>query len=364
MNIKKNSKNNTYYFSISLGTNNITGNRRQTMRSGFKTKKEAESEYNRLRRKYLDNQFESHKSIIKFKELVGLHSELRKDHLSVTTYSEEVRRINKYLTPYFKSAKLEKITRQDIVDFRDSLINESQTRSNHTINKIMNSLKLIFDTAIEKNYIQHNPCYQIKKLPITKKEMQFWTPDDFKTFISYTKENEAHILYVFFTFAYMTGARLSELLGCRWEKINLDTGVWHIDSTVIWNRETSQHELKENPKTKSGIRNIKLDRNTLELIKTIPKGESPFIFAQETTMPNGDYFTRQFRRIIDDSGVKKIRFHDLRHSHASLLLTLNESDFVVSKRLGHASTYFTKDAYGHLFPDGQDELADKLANLF
>ena len=363
MNIQKNSENNTYYFSISLGRNNITGKRRQTRRTGFKTKKEAEIEYNRLLYKYHNKELEKKHIEISFEELINIFSEKRVTEIKHTTWTGETGKIKTHILPYFKTSKIAKLTRQDILDFQEHLIHKKL--STNSVNKILLTLKQIFDFAIENQFLEFNHCLSIKSLKVERPIIEFWTSEEFMNYIAYVKENEEQIYYVLFTFAYLTGARLSEILGCRWQDINFTTQTWRINYGLHYS-QTKGYYL-DTPKTKTSSRSISLNNRVVEMLREYQKTctlETDFVFAFNDIYPQRNIILKKFYSCIKESGSKKIRFHDLRHSHVALLINMEEHDFVIKERMGHSSIRITYDIYGHLFPTKQRELAQRLDNLF
>lgn len=161
----------------------------------------------------------------------------------------------------------------------------------------------------------------------------------------------------------MTGARLSEVLALRWQDINFNTNTWRIKHSFHLDKERVYY--LDTPKTQSSERSITLNKSTFELIKNFRKpNHSEFVFTlTEFDIPPRTRLLKAFYRHIEQSGVKKIRFHDLRHSHVALLIDMEEHDFVIKERMGHASIRITYDIYGHLFPTKQHELANRLENL-
>ena len=359
MNIRKNSKNNTYYFSISLGIDPITQTRRQTTRRGFKTKKEAEKVYNRLKLEYLEGQIAAINLTISFTELTELSCKHRKTCVRINTYSSELKSIQKYILPYFQNADYKNITKKEIFDFQTHL--KSKNLSNNSINKIMLYLKLIFDYAVTNNYLPSNPCLYVKSLRLEKKKMNFWLPEDFQKFIEQIRNDEEFIYEVFFTLAYFTGARLSELLGLEWNDINFNTGIWKIEKTVQYDKLNKQAYL-DGTKTKNSQRSIALNGRLIQLLQTLQiQSKYKYVFAQnDLELPQRTIYQNKFLKNIKNSEVKKIRFHDLRHSHVALLISLGEDPYIIKERIGHGSISTTYDIYGHLFPSKQRELADKL----
>lgn len=360
MKIKKDDKTNTYYFSVSLGFDAVTGKRRQTTRRGFKTKKEAEMNYQLLKQKYFTNNLDNQTIEISFSNLATLFLEDRATKVRKTTFQGERTKIYTYILPHFKNAIIDKITRLDIVAYQKYLA--STHLSHNSVNKVLLSMKQLFDFAIENNYATINPCLSVRSLKVDKKKMDFWTLDEFKQFIKYVTETQPKEFVVFYTLAYMTGARLSELLACRWEDISTVNRNWRICKTLHYN--TTIGFYLDVPKTTSSNRTITLNSSTFEMIMELKQlSKSDFVFATQSEFPNKNKLLKSFYQCIEKSGVKKIRFHDLRHSHVALLIDMKEQDYIVTERIGHASIRITYDIYGHLFPTRQNELANKLELL-
>ncbi len=331
------------------------------MRSGFKTKKEAEKVYNQLKHNYFEGTHENQYIAILFEELKILYLENRKDKVKVSTFNAETGNIAYHILPYFKKSILQKLTRQHILAFQQYL--QTKNISNNTINKIILTLKQLFDFAVEYNFISVNPAKSIKNLKVEKNQMEFWTPQEFKTFSQYIQTNEDFIYYVFFTFAYMTGARLSELLACRWQDINLHTSTWRVNVSLHYDKVSKQYYL-DSPKTKASNRSITLNKKLISMIQLLKEeSSSEFVFGKNSEMPRGRTFSNKFYNTIELAGVKKIRFHDLRHSHVALLIDMQEQDFIIKERMGHSSIKITYDVYGHLFPTRQRELANRLDDI-
>ena len=360
MNIKKDVRRNTYYFSISLGTDAITGKRQQTMRSGFKTKKEAEKVYNQLKHKYFEGNVNGNINIISFSTLVENYTNERKHVIKKTTFKGEQAKINTHIISYFKDSILHKLERHDIVTYHLHL--QSKNLSENSINKIMLTLKQLFDYAIKIQAMNINHCISIPNLKVKKTEMNFWTIEDFKVFISYVKANGTITEYLFFTMAYMTGARLSELLGCQWDNINISTSTWRIAHSFHLDKDLGYY--LDTPKTTASNRSITLNKQLMSLLLAHRQDNSTFVFAPPDSFPQRTKLLKAFYRHTKESNVPNIRFHDLRHSHVALLIDMKEQDFIIKERLGHASIRITYDIYGHLFPTRQHELADRLDNLF
>lgn len=362
MNIKKNLKNNTYYFSISLGIDPITCKRKQTTRNGFKTRKDAEIEYNKMRLLYLESQNINTK--ISFKALIKNFCEHRKEQVKISTYNNEYINIKNHILPYFEKSDITKILRQHILDYRDKLI-EKTDLSNNTINKIMLVLKMIFQYAVENQYINRKPFEHIKQLKTEKPFINFWTPQEFKKFNDFITSKKINLRYiVFYRLAYLTGARLSELLALTWNDINFYNYTVRISKSLKYDKLNKCYYL-DTTKTKSSERTIALNKKMIEILEELKQqSKAIYIFSYDENFPKSKTFTEIFSQLqneIDD--LKKIRFHDLRHSHVALLIDMQEQDFLIKERMGHSSIKITYDVYGHLFPTRQHELATRLDSV-
>lgn len=358
MNIKYNDKNKTYWFVLSAGTNPITNKRIQLKRKGFKTKKEAREEFSKLQIEHLESSSSSTIQIT-LSLLLDQYFNYRKTIVKPTTYNSEMGQIKNHILPFFLRAKLSDLTRKSVLSFQQHL--QTKSLSNNTINKVLLSLKLIFDFAIENDYMRVNPYVNIKPLKVEKTTMSFWTPNEFKSFITYIENHETFLYKVFYLFAYSTGARMSEILAVTWEDINFDTKVCQINKALNYDK-VNRVDYLDTTKTKSSNRTIALPSSLIALLKQLnEQAVSNYVFStNKIDFPNRRKFQKVFAKNIPLSGVKKIRFHDLRHSHASLLIDMKEQDFLIKERMGHSSIRITYDIYGHLFPTRQHELANRL----
>ncbi len=164
--------------------------------------------------------------------------------------------------------------------------------------------------------------------------------------------------------------RRRELLGLRWKDVDLDGARLSVRQQLV---RAAEQVTFGPPKTKAGRRSISLDPGTVAVLRAHQKAQQRerwnFGEAYEDhdlvfCRPDGhshdpDVITHQFERAVYAAGVKRIRFHDLRHTHASLLLQANVHPKVVQVRLGHSSIMVTLDRYSHVIPNMQDEAAAK-----
>jgi integrase len=178
----------------------------------------------------------------------------------------------------------------------------------------------------------------------------------------------AVLLYVAFFLAANTGMRRGEILGLGWKDVELDRAPLSVNQAVV----SVAYEVKvSDVKTGTARRTIDLDGRTVAVLRKWRKEEledrlaaghpwdkTGFVVARPDGSPiHPDYFSQCFDRAVARSGLPRIRLHDLRHTHASILLRAGQPVTVVSERLGHANPAFTMRVYQHVVPGMQADAA-------
>lgn len=196
-----------------------------------------------------------------------------------------------------------------------------------------------------------------------------WTPAELSRFLAAAKDDP---LYAALHLAASTGLRRGELLGLRWLDLDLENGELQVVQTVVqvvWQPEMS------GPKTPSSRRRVALDRNTVDVLDRYRRAAesaaaggrleaTSLVFPSTAGGPmNPTQFSNHFQRLVKKSGLRRIRLHDLRHSHATHALQAGIHPKIVSERLGHASVAMTLDLYSHAVPTLQREAAEVVALL-
>lgn len=377
MTVKK-AKNGTWTIDISDGFHPVTKKRIRIIRKGFKTKKEA-----------LD--VEQHIRVVELREkrfdfLVTidmlfniLEEEDLQNNRKISYISTQKNNYERHIKPYFKDTNLNKLSYEHIFEFREHLKtkskkqNSNSTLSPNTVNKIMILLKKIFDTGVRKSLIDKNPVNNLRKLPISKPTISFWSVEEFKEFRKLITNDETSY-DLFFTIAFFTGMRMGEILALNWYDVNLIKSTIHVTKTAYFINNVNHIN---STKTRAGTRLITINKKLTEmltdwkekqkdLLKEFTKDTESLQIIQSTPIAiTKNMVDKKFKQILSrNNNLKKIRIHDLRHSHASLLINQGEDYLVVKERLGHASITTTIDTYSHLYPSKQKSLANKLDDLF
>ena len=204
-------------------------------------------------------------------------------------------------------------------------------------------------------------------------EVAWWTPAELRSFLDLTADEALGPL---FRVASMTGMRRGEVCGLRWCDVDFDKARIEVRQqlTVVRSPGAANGGLlfSERTKTDKGRRRIDLDPATVAILKTQRKrqaenrlavgagwsNEHDLVFTESDGQPlDPESVAKVFDRRVARHGLRRIRFHDLRHTHCAHLIAAGEMPLVISKRLGHSSTSFTLDRYGHLFEDAGSQAA-------
>jgi integrase len=238
-----------------------------------------------------------------------------------------------------------------------------------TVRRIHAVLHKALSTAVKWQFLPRNPADAVDAPKPADTQMKFMTPEQVGVFLAASGNETFSTLYLT---AIMTGLRRGELLGLRWEDVNLDSGqlavrrslVQMIDGTIAY----------QDPKTAHGERTVALPNTVIVSLREHRQKqdtdrsklgsayqENDLIFANSLGGPiRPDNLRRNFKETLKKAGLPEIRFHDLRHTHATLMLSQGVHPKIVSERLGHSSVQITLDTYSHALPNLQAEAADKL----
>lgn len=250
-----------------------------------------------------------------------------------------------HVVPAFGAIPLTRLTTGHIQDFVSGL--QARGLSPKSINNYLVPLKLMLKHAVRWGYLASNPADGVERARVTPKEMQALTPEQVRALLAVVAPEDS----LFFTTAVMTGLRRGELLGLQWRDVDFDARQLRVARSV-WRGEFIS------PKSKRSTRRVDLTPSLLEAFA----GARPLGRIEDTGTslifpgPNGrpldpdNLVKRRFLPALERAGVPRIRFHDLRHTYASLLIAAGEHPKYVQAQLGHASIQTTLDRYGHLLP--------------
>lgn len=286
------------------------GVRHKKNKRGFKTKAEAEEwerNFRQQQRKDLDINFENFVEIY----FSDVENRLRESTIKNKRYVFDLK-----VTPYFKKKKMCEIKTSDIRAWQNELIKQGYAPT--YLKSINNQLAALFNYAVRYYDLNDNPCRKAGSIGKSKADdMEFWTKQEFKQFIpSMDKKPEARMAFMLL---YWTGMRIGELLALTYEDIDLEKRIISISKSY---QRLDGKDVITPPKTPKSNRKITIPPFLAEELKEycshlygIMPNERMFRFTKS-------YMEHEIVRGIKETGVKRIRIHDLRHSHASLLVEL------------------------------------------
>jgi integrase len=231
-------------------------------------------------------------------------------------------------------------------------------------------LKHALHDAVREQRLGHNPADNATPpRPRHAPAMHTWTGEQVRAFLDHVRGDEMYAAYVV---SLTCGTRRGETLGLRWSDVDLERGRISITQTIISVGYVMQFST---PKTAKGRRTISLDPTTIDALRQHRtrqlerrlaigggyRADLDLVFAMVDGEPvHPMRLSRQFDVRLKNAGVPRIRFHDLRHTNASLMLAANVPAKVASERLGHSSIAITLDTYSHVLPGLQEDAADKV----
>lgn len=231
----------------------------------------------------------------------------------------------------------------------ENIVNNKKNKelSARTVNKIITVLKMLFKQAEEWGNLQENPARFIKRSKQERKEMDYLNREEIQHFL----DAAAPDYYALFFTAVFSGARQGELLGLRWGDVDLE-------KRVIYIRRTYDAMGYREPKTKAGKRAIAI---TSELVKVLSEhketlknhGDNDPVFQNKKGKPinKANVISREFHPALERAGIRRIRFHDLRHTYGAIMATMGEYPKFIQRQMGHSALSVTMDNYGHLMPE-------------
>lgn len=332
------------------------GERKQKRKRGFSTKKAAKD----WEREFL-NTF-SKTSDIMFPALVENYMADLETRLKPTTIETKRSIFDTKITPYFKNFRTCDIDALVIRQWQNELLSyrdeKGQPYSDTYLRTINNQISAILNYATAYYHLQSNPCKVTGSIGKSDADaMQIWTLDQFERFIECEDKAAGKLAFDIF---FWTGAREGELLALTIEDFIFD-GVDEYRLNINKNFEVVKGtRYLLTPKTDSSDRCITIPQflynEAMEYYNSLydpnPK-ERLFYFTKS-------YLLKEIKRVAKSAGLEPVRVHDLRHSHASLLIEMGFNILMISQRLGHEKVETTWRTYAHLYPDKERILATQL----
>jgi len=370
----------TYQFTVTR-----SGKRKNITKGGFRTKSEAQDALNAA---LADHQHGDRIEPTKLTVREYLEAEwlpLQKASRKPSTYTGYEHIASKRIIPTLGDLRLSELTAGDVARLYSTLrtsgrltkkggaLGERSIRHTHAV------LHSALEHAVDAGMLGRNPARRLPKAarPNPRNvEMRTWSAEELRTFLaSFDGEERAERrrLRAPFLVAALTGLRRSELCGLKWEDVDLERCVLSVRRGLT----TAGYQVHEGAPKSGRARTVALDAETVAVLRRwradqlqerLAAGEawsdSCYMFTIETGEPwHPQLLADAFQRRVDSVGVAPIRFHDLRHTHATLMLAAGVHPKVVQERLGHSSISITLDLYSHVAPGMQEDAAAKVGEL-
>lgn len=297
-----------------------------------------------------------------FDTLLKLYYKYQQSRIKASSLYEIERKVNKRILPFFAEKRMKDIKPIDVLNWQNEM--SKQFSFNYT-SDLMTMLTAVYRYG-EKYHDITNIMVKVDKPRNTepKKEMEFWTPEEFAAFRSCADDLTFRM---FFTTLYITGCRRGEAEALSWKDVDLKRSTLKISKSLTRKSPTAPWELTT-PKNASSNRTITLPPSLCQLLKEYKAKQAEtcsdpkFVFGGERPLASRTT-DRYFADTCQKADVKKIRIHDLRHSCASLLISKGVSIVAVSRQLGHSNIEQTLNTYSHLMPDDRSKITSELETV-
>lgn len=355
MSVTKDSK--TGKWMSQLRVKDWTGKELHKKKRGFSTKKEALQ----WERDFISQTTGS--LGMTFKDFIEPYMKDMEQRLKPSTIANKRWMIDLKVTPYFGKIPLQEIKPTDVRKWQNSLTSyrdeNGQPYSQTYLKTINNQVTAIFNYAVKYYGLRENPCHKAGGMGKKKAdEMLFWTKDEFHTFIESIKDRTAS--YTIFMTMYYTGIREGELLALTPADIDLEKKTLTVNKSY---QRLSGEDVITSPKTPKSNRTIPIPDGLCTCLKEY-MSHCFELQSDDRMFPyTKSFLYHEMEHGCKVSGVKRIRVHDIRHSHASLLVEMGFSPLLIAERLGHEKVQTTMDTYSHLYPNKQVEVARQLDGM-
>jgi integrase len=357
-------------FTVDIGRDPGTGKRQQKTKSGFKTKKAAQEACALMITELSKGMVYHDSKEMILSDLIRIWLEKAKVRVKDTTYKNYFRACETRIIPAVGQLRINELSDVIFQQYINRLIGEGL--SPRYIEYIFTCIKGAVDYAVKKRMLPYNPLNDVEVPRPRRSTHKTWTIDEINRFLHFAKFDNP-IYYIALKIAIHTGMRRGEVLGLTWKDVDLKQQKISVTQSLIYDDEGFRFS---DLKTASSKRLISIDDDLTNELKRYRAKQNQFRLVLSTEYHDMDLvccredgkpiYARtlaiHFDSIIKKASVPKIRLHDLRHTHATILLKLGENPKVVSERLGHSNVTMTLNTYSHVTPDMQKSTAAKFGN--
>ncbi len=330
-----------------------TGKSIQKKKMGFKLQREAKEWELEFLNKY------SGTVDMKFRYFVEIYLADCKVRLKPTTYPRKENIFCLHITPYFGEMKLNKITSTTVRQWQTVMMANPKKFKKTYLKSINNELSALFNYACKYYGLPENPAKVCGSMGKSKADkMKFWTLDEFRKFEEAISDKI--ISKTIFNLLYWSGMRSGEMMALTLGDFDFEGQAVEINKNYA---RLDREDLILEPKTPKSNRRVSLPTYICELVKDYASRLVDYEDGDRLFDVTKGFLYHEMERGCAKSGTKRIRIHDIRHSHASLLIEKEVSILYISERLGHENIETTLEIYAHLYPHKNEQVMEKLNAL-
>lgn len=297
-----------------------------------------------------------------------------KPEVRASTYQGYEKNYRLHIKPNLANVKIKKLNVNNLKNWKKYVTDKNLSLV--TEKNIYATLRAGLNYAVKNDILPVSPLAKVsnfKDSNYQEKEMQFYTPEEFQLFktaaLAEAEKKCYYDYYVFFCIAYYTGCRKGEIHALRWNCIDFKKQTLSVRKSI--DQKQKGGDVEGPPKNKSSIRTMQMPQPLISVLQahkerqqnSIPQWEETgFICGYYRCLRNTSV-ENENDKYAKAAGIKKIRIHDFRHSHASLLINNGVNVMGVAKRLGHSTAKETLKTYAHLFPTEEEKAISVLNSI-
>lgn len=295
------------------------------------------------------------------------------DNLSASTLRGYRYQIDTYLIPSLGNIPIQNLSTMQIQKLVNDLKQESpvshKPMSSKSVKNIFINLSAALDKAVDLDMLKKNPCQKVELPKCEKHEVQVYDEKEVEKLIRCATGTDMELIIML---SLSLGLRRGEMIALRWTNVDLKNGIVHIRENRV--EGLNGTVVTKKPKSQAGIRDIPLSDSLIELLKEhkekyaavqkkygVGYNNDDYVICQAKGQPYKPFsFTKKFRTFLDKNNLRHIRYHDIRHTNASIMLSQGISPKVAQQRLGHSDFSTTMNIYSHVMKKVETEAAQKL----
>lgn len=361
-----------WYVVVDVGTD-ADGRRRQKWHGGFATRREAEVERAKLVNDLHSGSYIAPDRLTFGQWVTDSWLPMIRTRIKPSTYDSYRSNMETHVLPAIGSRGLQQLTAPMLNALYAELLNKGGERgplSPKTVRYIHTTIHKALADAVDAGVIGVNVAERAKPPRpgrVRAQRIECWEPEELSAFLAAVRGDRLEAAW---RLSAMTGMRRGEVLGLRWADVDIDGAQISIRNAIV----TVAYKVLESSPKSHQARVVDLDPATVEMLRHHRRrrceelGRGPderelVVCSEEGSPIHPQSFSQTFTRVIERAGLRKIRLHDLRHTHATIAIKAGVPLKVISERLGHESPAFTLKQYAHVVPGMQAEAAEQIAAL-